>query len=240
VGDPLTDLLGPIGAPADARRAVAWLVAASDRLVAPGQAFVGAELPAEWVDALDAPWTSFATPAPTVEISARWADYLAAPGARRRRRIAAQTAAALEGGRVQIDEHDDREGVLDALPVLIQLHRLRFGEAQRTFDGARGEFFRRALGGLAAVGAARLRVLTVDGEPAAAILVLHGGGADWFYQSGRDRRFDQWSPGRTLFADTVRQAFERGCTAFHLLRGDEPYKSWWATRVDQLVTIRCP
>jgi CelD/BcsL family acetyltransferase involved in cellulose biosynthesis len=240
VGERLTDILGPVGAPGDVARAVEQLIGAVDR-IAPGRPFVGAELRAPWVPPLEPPWESSVTPAPVVEVGGLgWEEYLQAPGARRRRRIAATTDRLLASGSASIDDHTTPAELATGLPLLVALHRARFGDQQRTFDGPRGEFFDRALRGLAATGDARIRVLRIDGEPAAAMLVLHGGGADWFYQSGRDPRFDAWAPGRALFADTVRQAFERGRAAFHLLRGDEPYKSWWATRTDQLITITRP
>ena len=83
----------------------------------------------------------------------------------------------------------------------------------------------------------------IDGEPAAAWYGFRFGGADWFYQSGRDPRWLRQSVGFVLMANTVRDAVESGSHTYKLLLGNEDYKRRFANEnptVDSFVATRGP
>jgi CelD/BcsL family acetyltransferase involved in cellulose biosynthesis len=238
LGDPLSDHAGPFGPPEHAADAMAALPGVVELVLRPGELFVGRGLPAAWTDTLPAGWRCSVDPAPVIDVAGTtWADYLHGRVARRRRRIVAQAERLLERPGVVVRDHTDRTSVSEALAVLIGLHAARFEGRSRTFEGARRLFYERAVPAMAAVGAARIRSLELDGRPAAAILVLTAGDRDWFYQGGWDPAFADLAVGRALFADTVRAAFARGVLAYHLLHGADPYKYFWATSDAPLATI---
>ena len=73
----------------------------------------------------------------------------------------------------------------------------------------------------------RLRLLTKDGEPIAAIYGMKFGITTFFYQAGMNPNFKSLSAGTILLADLIRSSIEEGGTTFDFLRGDEPYKRRW-------------
>jgi CelD/BcsL family acetyltransferase involved in cellulose biosynthesis len=75
----------------------------------------------------------------------------------------------------------------------------------------------------------RFWIASIDGEPAAAWYGFRYGGADWFYQSGRDPRWLRESVGFVLMAHTVRDAVEHDIHTYKLLLGNEDYKARFAT-----------
>ena len=63
----------------------------------------------------------------------------------------------------------------------------------------------------------------------------------YFYQSGRDPRWEDQSLGVVLMATMIRRAIERGYRWFDFLRGDEAYKLQWTASqrvTGQLVAFR--
>ena len=70
--------------------------------------------------------------------------------------------------------------------------------------------------------------MEVDGSPAAAWYGIRFGGAESYYQAGRDPALDDLSPGFVLLAHTIRSAFEDGMREYRFLLGDEPFKGRFA------------
>jgi CelD/BcsL family acetyltransferase involved in cellulose biosynthesis len=129
---------------------------------------------------------------------------------------------------------------LDAdLQTLFDLHDARWAEEGGTAaftDERRAfhrDFARRALD----AGWLRLWVADVDGAPGAAWYGLRHAGRDWYYQFGRDPRWDRSKLGFVLLVHTVRDAFEAGMTAYHFGLGGEEYKDRFATHDPGLDTV---
>ncbi|MDQ5808997.1 MAG: GNAT family N-acetyltransferase, partial [Actinomycetota bacterium] len=125
------------------------------------------------------------------------------------------------------------------LDTLFRLHDLRweaeggtaaFSEDRRAFHR---DFAARAL----ERGWLRLWVAEVDGEPAAAWYGLRHANRDWYYQFGRDPRWDGYKIGFVLLVHTIRDAFEAGVASYHFGLGDEEYKGRFATHDPALATI---
>jgi CelD/BcsL family acetyltransferase involved in cellulose biosynthesis len=55
----------------------------------------------------------------------------------------------------------------------------------------------------------------------------------FYYQSGFDPGWQQWSLGTVLIGYCIRDSISRGITEFHYLRGNEEYKSRWTKAVRQ-------
>src|SRR5207302_1313458 len=72
-----------------------------------------------------------------------------------------------------------------------------------------------------------LTTLDLDGSPAAAWYGFADRETIYFYQSGRDPRWEDKSVGVALMVKMIRRAVERGYRRFDFLRGDEAYKRQW-------------
>jgi CelD/BcsL family acetyltransferase involved in cellulose biosynthesis len=83
----------------------------------------------------------------------------------------------------------------------------------------------------------RLRLLRVDGTPAAAFLGWRIGPVYSFYQSGFDPRWSHTSVGIVLMATTIRSAIEEGASEFDMLLGDEAYKHRFTNASRPLQTV---
>jgi CelD/BcsL family acetyltransferase involved in cellulose biosynthesis len=132
-------------------------------------------------------------------------------------------------------------GRLDAdFDALVALHRARWGETSGSFDPPRDafhrEFARRAL----ERGWLRLWMMELDGRVAAAWLGYRMGGAEWYYQAGRNPALERESIGFVLLAHTIRSALDDGIGQYKLLLGGESYKDRFATGRNQLETLLLP
>ena len=111
----------------------------------------------------------------------------------------------------------------------MMLHDRRWPGAG-AFREPRLERMQRAFAGqLAAAGRLWLTTLELDGASAAAWYGFALGDTVYFYQSGRDPRFEGESVGLVLMARMVRRAIERGYKRFDFLRGDDAYKAQWTS-----------
>jgi dTDP-4-amino-4,6-dideoxygalactose transaminase len=133
---------------------------------------------------------------------------------------------------------DDPARLGEDFAALVDLHAARWsGGNSDTFSGRyrafHAEFAALALDN----GWLRLWFLELDRRPVAAWHGFRYGDADWFYQAGRDPRYDRHSVGFVLMAHTVREAARDGMRTFHLLRGDEPYKARFAGSDPGLETL---
>jgi CelD/BcsL family acetyltransferase involved in cellulose biosynthesis len=133
---------------------------------------------------------------------------------------------------------DDQARLSDDFAALVALHAARWSAGgSEAFSGAardfHADFAERALRN----GWLRLWFLELDGRPAAAWYGFRYGGAEWFYQSGRDPQHDRDSVGFVLMTHTVREAAHDGIRTFHLLRGDDPYKARFAGADPGLETL---
>lgn len=132
----------------------------------------------------------------------------------------------------RLSESDRFDADLD---VLFRLHGARW----RAGSGfSPDEAFQRDFAHLALErGWARLWLLEVDGAPRAAWYGLRYGGADAYYQAGRDPEWERQSVGFVLLAHTIRDAVEAGQTEYRFLRGGESFKYRFASEDPGLVTV---
>lgn len=122
------------------------------------------------------------------------------------------------------------------MTALFALHHARWGAASEAFTPAREALHREVAAAALREGWLRLWLLEVAGAPVAVWYGFRSGGREWYYQAGRDPAFERDSIGFVLLAHTLRAAIEDGVTEYRMLRGDEAYKSRFATREDELQT----
>jgi CelD/BcsL family acetyltransferase involved in cellulose biosynthesis len=101
-------------------------------------------------------------------------------------------------------------------------------------------FHREALHALFCAGLVRLHALRHEGCVIAAQYVLQHRTCAWSYLSGFDPQWSALSPGTLLMAHSIERAIEEGGRTFDLLRGEEPYKALWTTRVHETARAWLP
>jgi CelD/BcsL family acetyltransferase involved in cellulose biosynthesis len=86
-----------------------------------------------------------------------------------------------------------------------------------------------------------LTSLDIDGSPAAAWLGFAWRDTVYFYQGGRDPRWDAEGAGQVLTGAMVRRAIERGFRRYDFLRGRDDYKLSWTSKqrsIHELIVFR--
>jgi len=130
---------------------------------------------------------------------------------------------------VTITDYDGAR-VDEGLSCLMTLHERRWaggGEAGAFENSDVQRLHRRFAAQLAARQQLWLATLDLDGEPAAAWYGFTDRETVYFYQSGRDPRWERESVGLVLMGAMIRRAIERGFRRFDFLRGDDAYKRHW-------------
>lgn len=119
----------------------------------------------------------------------------------------------------------DPDRLEEDLDRLFTLHDAHWGERSSGFSSRwmlfHHDFARVAL----EQGWLRLWFAEISGEVAAAWYGFRFANSEWYYQAGRDPRFDEQSIGGVLLAHTIRSAIEDGVDSYRFLLGDEAYKS---------------
>lgn len=139
-----------------------------------------------------------------------------------------------EGHRWAVITPTNPEDLAESLAVLSRLHqgraqvRDKVGHADHLDDPADRAFLRDAARAMFAAGHLTPYILTIDGEPAAARLVLHGNGAIFFSISGLDPRWWPYNAPTTLMAECLRRAMARGDHLANLSPGPDVAKLRWS------------
>jgi CelD/BcsL family acetyltransferase involved in cellulose biosynthesis len=243
IGHGAADELGPICAPEEAPAAMAAIAAARLSAADRWHVLLAERLPGAH------PWPSLLRGAelqrdssPDVDIAGLdWDAYLATRSSNFRSQVRRKERK-LQRERDLTYRLSDDPARLDAdMETLFRLHRARWGEeASGAFDERReafhGEFARVAL----ERGWLRLWMAESEGRTVAAWYGFRFGGAEWYYQFGRDPEWDRYSVGLVLLAHTLREAANDGLDRYRLLRGGEGYKDRFATGDPGIVTVAVP
>lgn len=168
---------------------------------------------------------------PYLDLAGDWETYLKSVSRNRRQALRYMEKSLRRDHSVTITDYDG-ERVAEGWQRLVTLHEQRWAEG-----GGSGAFrdphvdrlHRRFTAELARRGELWLTTLDLDGEPAAAWYGFTCGDTAYFYQSGRDPRWERESVGQVLLALMIRRAMERGLKRFDFLRGEDPYKRLWTT-----------
>ena len=237
LGHGLADSLGPVCAPrdhpaaADAMRRV--LHESRERF----DHFIGDDLPERdgWGLALGAR-TVRRTSSPVLRAEGRdWSSFLDTRSANFRQQTRRRERRLAHALHYRLSDHASR---LDAdIDELVRLHEARWGGASRSFAGGRATFHRAFAARALEKGWLRLWIAELDGRPAAAWYGFRYADAEWYYQAGRDRRYDELSIGFVLLAHTIRTALDDGVHEYKMLRGDEGYKLRFTNDDDPLETV---
>ena len=228
------DELGPVCAPEDRPSALAGLRSLAEQI--PHDVFLAEQLRADAVSAAALGARIVSTEGSPVlgRPEAGWEEFLKAGSKnfreqvrRRERKLFREHEATFRPG--------DPGRLDEDLDLLYSLHGARWRQGS---SFAADEAFQRSFAKIASEqGWLRLWFLEVDGAPRAAWQGFRYGGAEAYYQAGRDPVWDHASVGFVLLAHTIRAAFEDDVSEYRFLRGAEPYKYRFADSDPGLVTV---
>lgn len=233
------DHLGPICAPADRDRTARAL---HEALV--GRRFdllIGDKMPPEpgWSARLGTRMLK-RTPSPVLRFQGRsWDELLKARSANFREQVRRKERKLAREHELEYRFCDDPARLDDHIDTLFRLHLARWGESGSWLTGAEAfhrEFASRAL----ERGWLRLWLLELDGRPVAAWYGFRFGGAELYYQAGRDPAWERGSVGFVLLAHSIRAAIEDGADEYWFLEGSEGFKYRFASDDPGLETIAIP
>ena len=139
---------------------------------------------------------------------------------RKRRKFESQTGAQV----LTVDAVDELDGAFDCLA---ELHRLRWTGRTETpgFTSAQYRGFHRDLmHALLPQGKLRLMKLNMGGCTIAMLYCMRYRDTFYFFQSGFDPAYAEYSPGDVLLGYAIEHAIAEGCRVFDMLKGDHDYK----------------
>jgi CelD/BcsL family acetyltransferase involved in cellulose biosynthesis len=232
VGHGPADELGPVTPPAEVTTAARALRTAIAEL--PCDLFLGEQLPGgnDWGGLLGGS-TLRREASPRLHASEGWGAFLASCSANLRQQIGRRERRLRSEHRVRFRLCDDPERLPQDLSTLFALHRA----ARPRTDFGPDDFHREFAGLALGRGWLRFWLLELDGRPASAWYGFRFGGAETYYQAGRDPAADRLSVGFVLLVHTIRAALEDGIREYRFGRGPESYKYRFASEDPGVETV---
>ena len=123
------------------------------------------------------------------------------------------------------------------LEALFRLHLERWGPKAPFATGRQRRFHEDFAAEAMTRGWLRLWMLELDGTIAGAQYGFRFADDEYYYQAGRDPRFESHSIGGLLLTHAIRCAVEDKMRQFRLLRGAEAYKSHFANEDHEVCTL---
>jgi CelD/BcsL family acetyltransferase involved in cellulose biosynthesis len=174
-----------------------------------------------------------------LRIDVSWDDLLASRSRNFREQVGRRERKLARAHDLRFRLADDPNRLQDDLTVLFRLHLAHWG-SRSWLQGAAETFIREFSPIALERGWLRLWLLELDGRPAAAWYGFRFGGAESYYQAGRDPRWDRASVGFVLLVHSIREALRDGMSEYRFLEGNEPYKYRFANSDSLLETIAVP
>ena len=153
-----------------------------------------------------------------------WDETLAARSANLRQQVRRQERKLIREHGMRLRLCTDPGELESAMDTLFALHRARWRDGASAFTGAHAAFHRDFAATALERGWLRLWFLEADGRTVAAWQGFRFGGAESYYQAGRDPGWRGPSVGLVLLAHTIRSALEDGMREYRFLRGGEAFK----------------
>ncbi|HSA99777.1 MAG TPA: GNAT family N-acetyltransferase [Anaerolineales bacterium] len=186
-----------------------------------------------------------AIPSPYIRLPTDWETYLKRLGKTMRYNIGRydrhlQKHKAGEASYRKITDDEALEPGLNSLFHLHQQSQQNKGHAGAFHDPHMTEFHREVARTFLRRGWLRLYLLSVGEADIAALYCFHFRDTVTFYQSGYDLTWRNYGPGRQIMAHAIGRSIADGASEFDFLRGDEAYKSNWATESREDLYLKIP
>jgi CelD/BcsL family acetyltransferase involved in cellulose biosynthesis len=166
-----------------------------------------------------------------------WDEFLAARSSNFRQQVRKFERRLVRDHALNLRLVDDASTLEEDMETLVRLHRARWGDVTTAFPDELLPFHLDVAAAALGEGWLRLWFAELDGRPAAAWYGFRMGGADWFYQQGRDPAFERASVGFVLTAHTIREAVRDGMRRYRFLLGGEEYKARFTTSEPSVETV---
>jgi CelD/BcsL family acetyltransferase involved in cellulose biosynthesis len=178
---------------------------------------------------------------PYIDLPGDWDSYLASLSPTRRQTLRRKERSLGRRYAMTITDYDG-ERFDEGWRCLVTLHERRWNGQGALHLPREGRLHRSFAASLAARRELWLTTLDVDGAAAAAWYGFASRDTVYFYQSGRDPRWERESLGLVLMGAMIRRAIERGYRRFDFLRGEDAYKGHWtqAGRSTEEITVFRP
>jgi CelD/BcsL family acetyltransferase involved in cellulose biosynthesis len=166
-----------------------------------------------------------------------WESYLASLGSAHRYNFQRRFRNATKMFEVRFEQARSAAACRDALARLFTLHELRWNTrgGSDAFHTPAVRQFHEELSQVALERDwLRLFVLSLDGEPAAALYGFRYRHVFYFYQSGLEPRYQKHSVGLVAMGLAIKTAIDEGAQEYDLLHGQEAYKFHWTKDVREL------
>jgi CelD/BcsL family acetyltransferase involved in cellulose biosynthesis len=234
VGHGVADQLGPVCHPRDAAAAARALNNASEQQ----DVLLAERLPAS-VD-----WRGLAgrvireEESPVISLAdGGWEGYLASRSSNFRQQVRRRGRRLAREFDVSYRLSDEPARLQSDLDTLFALHAARWNTASSAFACERMAFHRAFAEHAQELGWLRLWIAESGDQPVAAWYGFRFAGVESYYQMGRDPSWDRSSVGAGVLEHSIREAAGDGIGEYRLLRGDEAYKSRYATAGTTLITV---
>lgn len=142
---------------------------------------------------------------------------------------------------VKVKTQNDFGSIKEAMNAFYGLHQKRWGN-----KGIAGVFAEETLRNFHydvanqfnENGWLRLHVLTANDKPIASIYSFNYRAKKYEYLTGFDPEFSQYGVGNLLRMHVVEDCIREGIKEYDLMRGDEPYKSFWSIKARKNFEVR--
>lgn len=136
-----------------------------------------------------------------------------------------------EAGKVQINNFTsaEQEEALSELEIMLQIHSEHWPNAYKA-PGFHANLIKYGL----EAGTVHFSTFSLDGKTISWRLGFILGKRYYSYMPAYIQEYADFSPGKLHLLECIGYAIEHGCTVFDMLRGNEEYKSEWATGSDSI------
>lgn len=180
-------------------------------------------------------------PAPHIQLPATWEAFLSGKSTNFKKQFNNHWNRLHKNHQVEWLEAGKDISILDAMAVVADLNRLRWGDKGDTFRSPEFTRFHQLLATrFQERGWLFLRILRVDGRNAGARYDYLYNGKLWNYQNGWDPSLEKLSLGKLLIGYSVRCCIEMGLTEYDFLGGLSDYKTSWSTGSRNLLRLEIP
>ena len=170
-----------------------------------------------------------------------WESYMASLGSAHRYNFNRRLKNLHKQGTLVFDLVEKEDQRQEALQMLLDLHNRCWDErgGSQAMQSPQELAFHDAFSRLALErGWLRLFVLRLDGRPLGALYGFRYGGRFYFYQSGFDPAYRQYSVGLVTMGLAIQHAIMEGAEEYDFLHGTESYKYLWTSESRDLERIR--
>jgi len=178
---------------------------------------------------------------PYMELPSSTEEFMSRLGGDMRRNLRRRMKRLSEKYEVKVQTQSDFGSIKEAMNAFYKLHQKRWGtkgmpgvfadETLRNFHYDVASYFNER-------GWLRLYLLTANNEPVASIYSFNYGAKKYEYLTGFDPKFSQYGVGNLLRMHVAEDGIKESLKEYDLLRGDEPYKTSWPTKIRKNFEVR--